>query len=77
MCFISSGVPGPGCVGAVWSFSGLQRVSLCLRPNRIREDVHHDGDTGEDKGWSGWSGWSRRHCYSTRPQETFRDLSIF
>lgn len=23
-------------------------MSICLRTNRIREDVHHDGDTGEE-----------------------------
>lgn len=50
---ISSGVPGPGCVGAVRSFWGLQCVSVCLRPNRIWKDIHHDGHTGEDMGWSG------------------------
>lgn len=27
-------------------------MSVCLRPNGIREDVHHDGDAGEEKGWS-------------------------
>ena len=43
--FYSSGVPGPGCVGAVRSGGGIQCVSVCLRPNRIWKDVHHDGDT--------------------------------
>lgn len=27
-------------------------MPVCLRPNGIREDVHHDGDAGEEKGWS-------------------------
>ena len=48
--FVVSGVPGPGHGGADGRVRGLQCLSVRIRPDGHRQDLHHDGTPGKQVG---------------------------